>query len=132
MAFSIDSGSRVPIYEQLAQQVREGVARGDLRPDERLPSVRQLSQDVVVNPNTVARAYAELERQGVVVTRQGLGVFVAQPKNELTKAVRERRLAELLDRCLTEAVHLGFSAEEVVRLVNQRVGKFQWTAAGSR
>jgi GntR family transcriptional regulator len=132
MAFHIDTGSRVPIYQQLAQQVREGAARGELQPEERLPSVRQMSQDLVVNPNTVARAYIELEREGVVVTRPGLGVFVAQPKSELTKAVRDRRLFESIDRTLTEAVHLGYAAEEVMRLVTQRAARFQWTTAASR
>ena len=130
MDFRIDTASRLPIYEQLAQQVREAIARGDLRPEERLPSVRQLSQDVLVNPNTIARAYAELEREGLVVTRQGMGVFVARGGSELTQAARDRKLAELLDRVLTEAVHLGYSAEEVVRLVADRVRRFKWTADG--
>jgi|SRR5581483_5994073 len=128
MGFFIDTASRAPIYLQLVQQVREGVARGDLCPEERLPSVRQLSRDLVVNPNTVARAYTELEREGVLVTRPGLGVFVAQPGTELTKAARDRRLGELLDHFLTEAVHLGYAAEQVVRLVTQRAQQFQWHA----
>jgi len=126
MAFYINTASRLPIYEQLVEQMREAVARGELQPGMRLPSVRQLSQDLVVNPNTAARAYTELERAGIVVSRPGLGVFVAQPGSDLTKAARDRRLLELLDRCLTEAVHLGYAAEEVVRLVTQRVRQFQW------
>src|SRR5205823_5347228 len=69
MAFHVDTASRLPIYQQLAQQIREAIARGELRPEERLPSVRQLSQDLAVNPNTVARAYTELERDGLVVSR---------------------------------------------------------------
>jgi GntR family transcriptional regulator len=132
MAFAIDSGSRVPIYQQLAQQIREGIARGQLAPEDRLPSIRQMSQDIVVNPNTVARTYTELEREGVVVSRPGLGVFVAQPRQELTKAARDRKVLDLLDRWLTEAVHLGFTADEVMRLVTHRVAKFQWNAAGTR
>jgi GntR family transcriptional regulator len=130
MTFRIDSASRLPIYEQLAQQVRAAIARADLTPGERLPSVRQLSQDLLVNPNTIARAYAELERQGLVVTRQGLGVFVAEPPAELSQAVRDRKLADLLDQLLTEAVHLGYSAEEVVRRVTQRVREFTWRKDG--
>jgi GntR family transcriptional regulator len=126
MAFHIDTASRLPIYEQLAQQIREAIARGELQPEERLPSVRRLSDELVVNPNTIARAYTELERAGLVVSRPGLGVFVAQPRAELTRAARDRRLAELLDRWLTEAVHLGYTAEEVVRLVRERVREFRW------
>src|SRR5438067_12695271 len=108
MHFHIDTASPLPIYQQLTQQVREAVARGELRPEERLPSVRQLSSELLVNPNTVARAYTELERDGILVTRPGLGVYVAQPRPELTRAVRDRPLAELLDAWLTEAVHLGY------------------------
>lgn len=127
--FQIDATSRLPIYRQLAEQIRSGVARGRLKPGERLPSVRELSRRLVVNPNTIARVYTELEREGVLHTRQGLGVFVAEPKAELTKKVRRQKLVELLDRLLTEAVHLGFTADEVVNLVSERAGQFQWQPA---
>src|SRR6187549_3589591 len=100
MQFHIESASRVPIYRQLVAQIREAVARGQLKPDERLPSVRELSRELVVNPNTVARVYTELERDGVLNTRPGLGVFVAQPKMELTKKVRKDRLTALVDGLL--------------------------------
>ena len=130
--FSVDAVSRLPIYQQLVLQVREGIARGDLQPEERLASVRQLSSELTVNPNTVARAYTELEREGLLVSRPGLGIFVARQKTELTKAARDRRLANLLDRCLTEAVHLGYSADEVIREVTQRAGQFQWKVDGRK
>jgi GntR family transcriptional regulator len=126
MFFQIDSASRQPIYRQLAQQIREGVARGRLAPEERLPSVRDLSRQLVVNPNTVARVYTELEREGVLNTRPGLGVFVAQPKNDLTRKARKDRLLALADQLLTEAVHLGFAADEVLALVTERLTKFQF------
>ena len=129
MEFSIDPTSRLPIYRQLGEQIREAVARGRLQPGEQLPSVRDLSRTLVVNPNTVARVYTELERDGVLHTRQGLGAFVAEPKAELTKRARKARLEELLDRLLTEAVYLGFSAEEVVATVAERAGQFQWSQA---
>lgn len=132
MAFHIDTASRLPIYEQLVQQMREAIARGELQPGARLPSVRQLSQNLVVNPNTVARAYTELEREGSVVSRPGLGVFVAQPGTELTKAARDRRLVDLLDRWLTEAVHLGYAADDVVKFVTQRVRQFQWNGDSAK
>jgi GntR family transcriptional regulator len=128
MQFHIESASRVPIYRQLVAQIREAVARGKVKPDERLPSVRELSRELVVNPNTVARVYTELEREGVLNTRPGLGVFVAQPKMELTKKVRRERLMALVDSLLTEAVHLGFAAEDVQGLVCERIAKFQFPA----
>jgi GntR family transcriptional regulator len=127
MQFRIDPTSRLPIYRQLVGQLREAVARGRLQPEQRLPSVREL----VVNPNTVARVYTELEREGMLNTRPGLGVFVARPKAELTKRVRKERLLELLDRFLTEAVHLGFSSDEVLASIAQRVGQFQWQEEGA-
>ena len=130
MNFQVDTSSRLAIYQQLAQQIREAIARGELRPDAGLPSVRQLSRELVVNPNTVARAYTELEREGLLVSRPGRGVFVAAPRHDLTRAARDRRLTEPLDRWLTEAVHLGYSADEVIRLVTQRVRQFRWNAAG--
>jgi GntR family transcriptional regulator len=126
MEFRIDASSRLPIYRQLRNQFREAVARGMLEPDERLPSVRELSRSLVVNPNTIARVYTELEREGMLNTRPGLGVFVASPKTELTKKVRKERLQEMLDGFLTEAVHLGFSSTEVVSLVSDRASRFAW------
>jgi GntR family transcriptional regulator len=131
MEIRIDAAGRQPIYRQIVQQVREAVARGRLLPEERLPSVRELSRTLVVNPNTVARAYSELEREGLLNTRQGLGVFIAAPKNELTKKARKERLFELLDRLLTEAVCLGFTADEVAAAVDERVKRYQWTPTGS-
>jgi GntR family transcriptional regulator len=129
MQYEINSTSRMPIYQQLVQQVREAVARGDLKPEEQLPSERQLSRDLVVNPNTIARAYTELEREGLLNNRPGRGVFVATPKDELTKEARRRRLLEVLDRFLTEAVHLAFSEGEVLELVEARSRQFQWNPA---
>jgi GntR family transcriptional regulator len=131
MEFQIDPASRLPIYRQLRNQFREALARGKLEPEQRLPSVRDLSRTLVVNPNTIARVYTELEREGLLNTRPGLGVFVAQPKAELTKRVRRERLQRLADGFLTEAVHLGFSSEEVVSLVADHAKQFRWQAEDS-
>jgi GntR family transcriptional regulator len=131
MALHIDTSSRLPLYQQLAHQIREAIARGELQPGAILPSVRQLSAELVVNPNTVARAYLELEREGLVISRPGKGIYVAPPRIDLTRTARDRRLKEQLDRWLTEAVHLGFSAEQVVRMVAERVRQFQWNAGGA-
>jgi GntR family transcriptional regulator len=126
MEFHIDPSGRMAIYRQIAGQLREAIARGRLSPDERLPSVRELSRTLVVNPNTVARVYTELEREGLLYTQPGRGVYIAQPKAELTRKARRERLDELLDQFLTAAVHLGFSADEVLGLVKDRVKQFQW------
>jgi GntR family transcriptional regulator len=131
MEFQCDPTSRVPIYRQLMDQIRQAIARGRLRTGSRLPSVRVLSRELVVNPNTIARAYAELEREGVLNTRQGLGVFVAEPQAELSAAARRERLQAALDRFLTEAVHLGFSADDVMTSVAKRIRGFQFVAAST-
>src|SRR5438034_3790706 len=131
MEFRIEPASRTPIYRQLVAQIREAVARSRLKPEERLPSVRDLSRQLVINPNTVARVYTELEREGVLNTRRGLGVFVAAPRVELTKRARDSRLSELINPLLTEAVHLGFTADEVTRMVGDAVKQFHWNAGTS-
>ena len=129
MEFQISTAGREPIYRQLAAQVREGVARGQLKPGEKLPSVRELSRTLVVNPNTIARVYTELERDGVLNTRQGMGVFVAQPNNDLTRPVRRKKLFDQVDILLTEAVYLGFTSDQVQEAVAERSRQFQWGAS---
>ena len=126
MDFNVDVASRTPIYRQLVEQIRSAIARGRLTANARLPSVRDLSRRLVINPNTVARVYTELERDGLLVTRHGLGVFVAPPGSDLTKKVRRERLTILLDGFFTEAVLLGFTADEVRELVQDRMTQFQW------
>jgi GntR family transcriptional regulator len=126
MLFQCDTTSRVPIYRQLIDQVRRGIARGTLRPGIRLPSVRVLSRELVVNPNTVARAYTELEREGMLHTRPGLGVFIAEPQAELSAAARRARLTAALDDLLTEAVHLGFTADDVLSAVAKQIKNYQF------
>jgi GntR family transcriptional regulator len=129
MQFQCDPTSRMPIYRQLIEQVRQRVARGRLQPGTRLPSVRVLSRELVVNPNTVARAYTELEREGVLNTRPGLGVFVAEPQAELSAAARRERLSAALDQFLTEAVHLGFNADDVLSAVGRKIKSYHFVGA---
>ena len=117
MEFSVDVVSRTPICRQLAEQIREAIARGRLKANARLPSVRDLSRSLVVNPNTIARVYSDLERDGLVVTRHGVGVYVAPPGTDLTKKARRERLVALLDGLFTEAVLLGFTAQETQGVV---------------
>lgn len=129
MEFAISPTSGVPIYQQLAEQICAGVARGKLKPDQRLPSVRELSQTLVVNPNTIAKTYTELEREGVVYTRPGLGVYVAKPRQVASKKQRRDRLIATVDRLLVEAVGLGFTPEELHGLIDERSRQYQWEPA---
>ena len=126
MEFHVDVSNREPIYRQLGGQIREAVAQGRLRSGDRLPSVRELSKTLVINPNTVARVYTELERDGVLNTRPGMGVFVAEMSSDLTRAAKKKKLAELIDALLTEAVYLGYTREELQREIDARASKYEW------
>lgn len=126
MEFYVDVSSREPIYRQLAGQIREAVAQGRLKAGGKLPSVRELSRILVINPNTVARVYTELERDGVLHTRQGMGVYVAEPSSDLTRAAKKKRLGDLIDSLLTEAVYLGYTRAELQREIDGRAGRYEW------
>lgn len=121
MLLRLDPRSGQPIFEQIAFGVKSAVARGELNPGDRLPSVRELAKELAINPNTVARAYDALESSGVIVRRQGSGCFVAERSPSLLKTERVRRLDELLERALTEAFHLGFKPDEVLARVEARL-----------
>jgi len=109
----VDTQSPDPIYEQIVLQVKGSVARGELREGDRLPSVRELAREISLNPNTVIRAYEALERDGIILRRQGAGCFVTGRTSALNRGERSRQLSGLLKRSVTEAFHLGFTADEV-------------------
>ena len=113
MFINIDPSSGLPIYIQIAQQIKTAVAMGRLQPEEPLPSVRQLAVELAVNPNTVARAYLDLEIEGVIYKRQGAGTFVSSQGVEMSKGERRRVLNELLEKALVEGVNLGLSEREL-------------------
>jgi len=131
MKIQIETSSREPIYRQIVGQIREAVAKGRLVEAERLPSVRELSRELVVNPNTIAKAYTQLEREGVLNTRPGLGVFVAPNHSEMSEEARTQRLLKALDIFLTESVHLGFEREEVKRRFEAKLEDYQWMGSKS-
>ena len=113
MFISIDATSDVPIFRQIVQQIKTAVALGRLQPEDPLPSVRQLAVDLAVNPNTVARAYLDLEIEGVIYKRQGAGTFVSGQGVEMSKQERRRVLSELFERALVEGVNLGMDEREL-------------------
>ena len=113
MFINIDPSSGLPIYLQIAQQIKTAVAMGRLQSEDPLPSVRQLAVDLAVNPNTVARAYLDLEIGGVIYKRQGAGTFVSGQGVEMSKGERRRVLNELLEKALVEGVNLGLPEREL-------------------
>jgi GntR family transcriptional regulator len=110
---SVDASSDVPIFRQIVQQIKTGVAMGRLQPEDPLPSVRQLAVDLAVNPNTVARAYLDLEIEGVIYKRQGAGTFVATQGVRVSKNERRKVLTELIEKALVEGVNLGLDEVEL-------------------
>ncbi len=120
----ISTGSTTPIYRQLIDQIRLVVLRGRLAPGDQLPSVRSLAVRLVINPNTVARAYGELARDGVIVSQRGKGYFVTQKRQVYTKTQQRRRLAPLVDALVSEAALLDFSADDVVIALQERLREY--------
>ena len=119
---TVTTGSGTPIYRQIGDQVRLGVATGALAPGDALPSVRSLAAQLVINANTVAKAYAELVRDGVLDSQQGLGFFVANKKRQIySRAERLRRLKQALDTFVHEAVFLDFAAEEIRQALDDKL-----------
>jgi GntR family transcriptional regulator len=113
--FELDLHSGVPVYRQIIDRVHSARAAGQLRPGDRLPTVRQLAVDLSINPNTVVRAYRELELTGVLTTHQGTGTFVADQKVERSDAERERKLDQLVAEFVARAGREGFSVMELRR-----------------
>lgn len=113
MFISVDPSSDVPIFRQIVQQVKTAVAMGRLQPEDPLPSVRQLAVELAVNPNTVARAYLDLEVEGVIHKRQGAGTFVSAQGVRVSKNERRRVLTELMERAVVEGVNLGLDEREL-------------------
>jgi len=113
MTMTIEPASFVPIYEQIKREIKSRISLGTLRPDEPLASIRDLAGELVVNPNTVARAYRELEREGFITTRKGKVSFVAGDSPALIRREKQKLLGEIFERAVAEALKFGFTIEEM-------------------
>jgi GntR family transcriptional regulator len=114
-----------PVYQQLVDQVKAAAATGALRPGEALPSIRPLAEQLRVNRNTVAKAYADLERQGVITTVAGKGCFLSSNNSPYKKDVRRKLLTEVIDTAVVQAHHLQVDGEEFLRLVEDRLRRME-------
>ncbi len=110
--FPVDPNDPRPLYVQIADEVRRGILRRSLRPEDALPSVRELSRDLRLNPNTVQQAYRELEREGLVYVKRGQGTFVAA--TAAPGPVRAIVLREVTEQCIREATRAGLTVEELI------------------
>src|SRR5256885_3274573 len=121
--FGLDLHSGVPVYRQLIDQVRGGVASGSLSAGDQLPTVRQLAVDLAINPNTVVRAYRELELGGLLETHQGTGTFISAQKIRRSDAERERQLAQIVSDSVARAGAAGFTVEDLIEQLRELVSE---------
>ena len=119
-SFRLDLHSGVPVYRQIIDQVLGGIAAGTLAAGHQLPTVRQVAVDLSINPNTVVRAYRELEIRGVLETQQGTGTFISRQKVKHDEVERQRALTQLVNEFVSRAGAAGFAVEELVRELSDR------------
>ena len=118
---TIETSGFIPIYEQIKKGVKSEISLGVLKANQALPSIRDLAAELVVNPNTVARAYRELEHEGFITTRKGKASFVAEDSSTLIQREKGRLLEDVFDRAISEARKFGLDAAEIRRIVESRL-----------
>jgi GntR family transcriptional regulator len=117
----LDLASYVPIFEQIKDQIKRDISLRALKPNESLPTIRDLAQELLLNPNTVARAYRELESEGFIYTRRGKGSFVTDNSAAIVQNEREAFLNKILDKALEEARSFGLTYEEIKKMFDERL-----------
>ena len=128
MDLRIDTTDGVPIYLQIVEQIKRSVALGRVKPEEELPSVRQMALDLTINPNTVARAYLELEHQGVIYKRQGQGTFVSAQAVDASRRERQKIVAALMEKAIIEAASSGMTAAELETIYQRLIHRYRLEA----
>ena len=129
MIFQVDFNAGKPVYLQLADQIRYAAASGRLRPGEPLPSLRPLAEELRINRNTIAKAYAELETQGIIETMPGKGYFLKQNNSPFTEPVRQQLLRTEIDQAVVMAHHLQVDRQKFLKLVEDRLDYFEEKSA---
>src|SRR6266700_5360915 len=125
MLLQVDFQAGKPVYLQLADQVRYAAASGRLRPGEPLPALRPLAEELRINRNTIAKAYAELESQGIIETIPGKGFFLTKNNSPFNEQTRQKLLLTEIDEAVVMAHHLQVDREKLLRLVKERLGFFE-------
>jgi GntR family transcriptional regulator len=124
MQIRIDNASDRPVYQQIIDQVKRDIAMGRLIKDEKLPTVRQLAGQLAINPNTIAKAYRQLEQEGIITTRPGSGAFVANLDSNLNRTVRRKLINEQLERIVVEAFHMQIDSQTLQEWFKNTMEKF--------
>ena len=120
MDITISMADGVPIYRQIVNQIKYLVASGLLQPDEELPPIRTLALQLKVTPNTIVKAYGELEISGVIHKRRGAGTYVSEGRQQMARRERQRIIEQRIDALLAEAHQLNFTADDILRMVQER------------
>ena len=126
MQIRIDNASERPVYQQIIDHVKRDIALGRLVKDEQLPTVRQLAGQLAINPNTIFKAYQQLEKEGIIVTKPGAGAFVANLDSNLSRSVRKKLVSEQLERIVVEAFHMQVDRGSLAQWFNNAVKRFNF------
>ncbi|MDR2194458.1 MAG: GntR family transcriptional regulator [Treponema sp.] len=120
ITFSLDTASGTPIYRQIIRQIEYAILSERLKTGDRLPTIRALAVELKINPNTIAKAYSELEILGILTTQVGSGTFISDKKPEARNDVRNRKIQEVLGRFMQELKNLGVEKNELLELIQER------------
>ena len=126
MQFVIDNTSGRPVYQQIIDQVKRDIALGMILKNDKLPTVRELAAQLVINPNTIAKAYRLLEQQGIILTKPGSGAYIAQLDSNLSSTVREKIILEQMERLVIDAVHMQIAQSTLTEWFKQTLEKFNF------
>ena len=130
MQITIDQASSRAVYQQIIDGVKRDIALGRIKKGQRLPTVRELSAALVINPNTIAKAYKQLEQDGIIVTRAGAGAFVAELSSNLSRMVRRRILHEQLELLVVEAIHMQIDTDTLRQWFEKTLKRFKFDEKG--
>ena len=124
MLIQIDNASLRPVYQQIVDHIKREVALRRLKIGEKLPTVRELASELVINPNTIGKAYRQLEQEGIITTRPGAGAFIAELTNNLSDAVRERMLTQQLELMIVDAAHMRIDRKTITKWFEKTLKQF--------
>jgi len=119
----INLNSSVPIYAQIIEQIKRNIALGLLKPGDKLPSVREMSANLLINPNTIVKIYTELERESIIYTKKGIGSFVSEFTPKLIAPRRKKIICEMIEKAFIESAHLGMSGEEFKKISLEKINE---------
>ena len=125
MHIRIDNASERPVYQQIIDQIKRDIALGRLKSGEKLPTVRRLAGELVINPNTIAKAYRQLEQGGIIVTKPGAGAFIAPISSSISGAVRKRIVVDQLERVVVDAVHMQIDKKTLTGWFEETTAEFK-------